>query len=147
MVIPGQSVEYDFAIALLDVQPTPITAIADITPSPVPSASIPAALPSATPAPKPAQPTNLSAAAKQNPRRVELKWRDTANNETGFVVARTESKTALVKFFQVPANTTSYRDTSVERGKTYFYKVRAFSGSSNTKSYSAYSNEKKVRVK
>jgi beta-glucanase (GH16 family) len=66
---------------------------------------------------------------------IDLKWQDKSTNETGFRIWRQDAD-KLTAVIAVPADTTSYSDTSVAAGKTYSYKVEALieSGFSNTAS-------------
>jgi hypothetical protein len=83
----------------------------------------------------PAAPTNLTATAQAGPR-VSLTWRDNANNESGFIVARCSFVTGAppcVNFAQIallgPRNNVgnvTYIDTTVTGGNSYLYQVAAF---------------------
>jgi CSLREA domain-containing protein len=77
---------------------------------------------------KPKAPSALSAqrtgtGANQ---KITLTWIDNATNETQFVIQRsigsTNNWTVLVT---LPANTTTFVDTPLERQRTYYYRVRA----------------------
>jgi concanavalin A-like lectin/glucanase superfamily protein/fibronectin type III domain protein len=77
----------------------------------------------ATADPVPA-PSGLSATPA--PSRMDLRWTDNSNNETGFVVERDTSNgfsTAIT--IDLPANTTTYVDTGLPTGRKFFYRVRA----------------------
>jgi hypothetical protein len=90
----------------------------------------------------PSAPTSLVASAQK--RQVSLTWSDTSTDETAFLIERSTS--ALDGFAQiatVPADSTSYVDTTVVKKTTYFYRVRAASGAAR----SAYTNVASVRVK
>jgi hypothetical protein len=88
--------------------------------------------------PSPAVPTQLNAqAAAAN--RINLRWADTSNNETGFVIERCQGGncTNYTEIMRVGAGVTTYVDTAVARNTSYSYRVRAFndaatSGASNT---------------
>jgi fibronectin type 3 domain-containing protein len=57
-----------------------------------------------------------------------LRWVDNATNEAKFVIERsTDSSFSSVVPFEVPSNTTSYRDRTVQASTTYFYRVFAVS--------------------
>jgi autotransporter-associated beta strand protein len=84
----------------------------------------------------PVAPTALAATAVSH-QTIDLAWTDNEVGETGYLVER--SATAGSGFTQIaslPANTTSYSDTSLSANTTRFYRVRAAGGSGN----SAYSN-------
>lgn len=57
---------------------------------------------------------------------VTLAWTDRSQNESGFHVLRGPRAPALETLATVPANTTTYADTSVEPGRSYVYAVTAF---------------------
>ena len=72
-------------------------------------------------------PTNLTATlAVQNKKTstVTLNWADNSNNETGFVVQRTDSAGNVVNT-TIGANLTTYKQ-SVTSGQTFRYRVAAF---------------------
>jgi hypothetical protein len=114
--------------------PTP-TPTPKPTPTPTPT---PTATPTPTPTPTvPAAPTNLTADLVGNSGQVNLTWTDNSNNETGFQVERSpDGSHWAVLTTQVPANTTTYRDSSAVKGQTYYYRVAAY----NSVGLSAYSN-------
>jgi predicted phage tail protein len=95
------------------------------------SATTPAA--PATPAP----PTNLVATAVSSSR-IDIKWTDASNNESGFKIERCKGGgcTAFSQTAQLGANVTSHTNTSLSSGSTYRYRIRAFNSAGN----SAYSN-------
>lgn len=55
-----------------------------------------------------------------------VSWEDRSTTETGFEVQRTTDGVTFVRVATVPANTTSYVDTDVVEGRSYWYRVRAF---------------------
>lgn len=57
---------------------------------------------------------------------VTLLWTDRSQNEAGFNVLRATAPQALERLATVPPNTTTYADSTVEPGRTYFYAVSAF---------------------
>lgn len=87
------------------------------------------------PAPPPA-PANLQASFA-GPSRVDLKWSDTASNETGFQIERRTPSTQFALLDTVAANATGYSDLTVGAEATYLYRVRAV----NTGGPSAYTPE------
>lgn len=74
---------------------------------------------------------------------VTLTWQDNCSNETGFEIQRSEvgSGIGFVQVGIVGENATTFKDRG-ERGKTYVYRVRAFS----TTSVTGYSNEATVSI-
>jgi mono/diheme cytochrome c family protein len=91
----------------------------------------------AAPVTVPAAPSSL-AATPVSATRVDLTWTDASNNEAGFVVQRatnTAFTTGTTSFTTAP-NTSTYSDTAVAAGTSYYYRVSA----SNTAGSSAPSN-------
>jgi fibronectin type 3 domain-containing protein len=86
--------------------------------------------------PPPAAPTNLTASAIPHGR-VNLTWTDNATNETGYFVERsTNASSGFSQIATLGANSTSYQDSSLTAGTTYYYRVR----DANSGQYSGYSN-------
>ena len=82
-------------------------------------------------------PTGLTATAISDSQ-INLSWIDHATAETGFKIERkTGSGGTYAQIATVGANVTSYSDTGLSAGTTYFYRVRANNSTSN----SSYSNE------
>lgn len=92
------------------------------------------------PPPVPSAPSALTAQQTGN-RDVTLAWTDNANNEVGFSIERRLSGGTFGQIAQVPANTTSYIDTTVATA-TYDYRVNAF----NTAGNSPFSNTATIAV-
>ena len=85
----------------------------------------------------PAAPSGLTATAISTTQ-INLSWTDNASNETGFKVERkTGTGGTYAQIGTVGANVTTYNDTGLTSGTTYFYRVRA----TNAVGDSAYSNE------
>lgn len=73
----------------------------------------------------PSAPSGLNAQVV-NDSQVALTWVDNANNETGFEIQRSAgSLNAFGPIVTTGANLTSYTDTGLASGSTYFYRVRA----------------------
>jgi hypothetical protein len=74
----------------------------------------------------PAAPTNLSAtiSALQG-LQVKLSWTDNANNESAFKIERSTDGSNYTPLAVAGVNSTSYADTSVVSGRTYYYRVSA----------------------
>lgn len=83
----------------------------------------------------PSAPTSLTATASSSSSAL-ANWRDTATNETQFLVERSTSGGTYLQVATLGANTTSYGDSGLTSGTTYTYRVRAL----NNDGYSAYSN-------
>jgi YD repeat-containing protein len=85
----------------------------------------------------PNTPTNLTAVVASLTQ-INLSWIDNATNETGFKIERkigtggTYSQIATLG-----VNVTTYLDTGLKAGTTYYYRVRAYNGAGD----SGYSNE------
>jgi fibronectin type 3 domain-containing protein len=84
----------------------------------------------------PAAPAALSATAL-GCNTVVLTWTDKSANETGFDLRRsTSSSGTYVTIATLPANTITYSNTGLTKGKKYYYKIRSVNSSGN----SAWSN-------
>ena len=86
-------------------------------------------------APQLASPSNLTATAT-GLKRIDLTWIDNSSNETGFRIERSTNNIKFSKIAIVNAGVTSFSNTGLRRGKTYYYRVRANGSVVN----SAYSN-------
>ncbi len=77
------------------------------------------------PPPPPAAPTNLQAPTVTSSS-ITLTWQDNATNETGYAVQRQEDGGPFLQVGgTLPANTTTFTDTTVEQCHTYTYQVVA----------------------
>ena len=74
-------------------------------------------------APKP--PTDLKATLEGNS--VELSWKDNSISETGFTIQRADNPSFNVGLatFKVGPNVVTYTDSTIEKNKSYFYRVQA----------------------
>jgi len=89
------------------------------------------------PPPPPSSPSNLTATST-NPRSVTLTWVDTSDNEAAFrIERRPENQTIYSRVTDLPPNSTTFQDNSVQASSTYFYRVIA----RNEQGESAGSNE------
>ncbi|HEX8748227.1 MAG TPA: S8 family serine peptidase, partial [Pyrinomonadaceae bacterium] len=99
------------------------------------TATIAAALPTA--------PAGLTASSYRQGE-AALNWSDRSTNEQSFKIERsTSASSGFVQVATVGANQTSFTDRSLQRKRTYYYRVRAANSSGN----SAYSNTASVYIK
>lgn len=89
-----------------------------------------------TPFPVPGAPSDLTAHGVSQTR-IDLSWQDNSFSESGFVIERRTGGDPFVPIAAVGPNVTSYPDTGLSAGTTYFYRVRATSPSGD----SPYSDE------
>jgi hypothetical protein len=83
-----------------------------------------------------AAPSALTATAK-SASQINLQWSDNSTNETGFMVERSSSSTfSSSATFNVAANATTFSDSGLAGGTTYWYRVKAVNGAES----SSYSN-------
>lgn len=73
---------------------------------------------------------------------VGVRWEDRSWDEYGFVVLRSTDRYNWQEIAHVGRNVTNYHDRYVQRGVTYWYKVRAYKGAEGNRisATSAYSN-------
>ena len=83
-------------------------------------------------------PTNL-AATVASPTSIALTWRDRSNNETGFIVERSDNGGAFTQVAIVGAGVQSYTDATAVSGATYTYRVKAYKATA-PQGVSQYSN-------
>lgn len=75
--------------------------------------------------PTPVAPSALSATAASSSQ-INLSWTDNASNETNYIVSRSStSGGTYTDIITLGANVSSYSNTGLTAGTTYFYKVRA----------------------
>jgi hypothetical protein len=86
--------------------------------------SISEVITTAPPPAPPAAPSDLAATLEAGPQ-VSLAWTDNADNETGFVIERSDNGGAFSVLASVGADTLSYVDSAVTAGNTYDYRVAA----------------------
>jgi len=96
--------------------------------------SLPSNVVATTPA-WPVAPTNLTVTAASSSQ-ITLKWDDNAANETGYKIERSADNYNWTELTTTAANATSYSDTGLSEGTTYYYRVRA----TNANGDSAYSS-------
>lgn len=77
-------------------------------------------------------PGNLVAKAEAYTR-ISLAWLDRSDNETGFVIQRSVNNSSeFTDLATVGSNSTSYQDLAVSTANTYYYRVAAIIGGSNS---------------
>ncbi|MBN1671106.1 MAG: fibronectin type III domain-containing protein, partial [Kiritimatiellae bacterium] len=80
----------------------------------------------------PAAPSDLTATAA-SASRVDLTWKDSSSNETGFKLDRRQSGTdSWVRIAEPAAGTTAYSDTGLAAGTHYYYMVKAYNAAGNS---------------
>jgi len=91
----------------------------------------------------PNDPTNLRATLSSNGTSVTLNWEDNSTVETGYIIHRKESSVYIFsEIATVPANTTTFVDTTMLTGRTYVYSVQATNNGARSES----SNEVTIAV-
>jgi len=76
----------------------------------------------------PTAPAKLTAAAASSSA-INLSWKDTATNETGFLIQRLiHGQTTWSYIAEVPASKTTFQDTGLAANTRYYYAVRASNG-------------------
>ena len=83
----------------------------------------------------PSAPTSLVATAN-NTAEIDLSWTNTTTSGTGIHIERSPDNNTWTQITSVSPTTTSYIDTGLNIGATYFYRIRSYSTGGN----SAYSN-------
>jgi hypothetical protein len=69
-------------------------------------------------------------------KRIDLSWTDNSTTERGFKIERSTNGRSYSKLATVGAGVTTFSNTGLRSGRTYYYRVRAYTSSSN----SGYSN-------
>ena len=83
----------------------------------------------------PLAPSSLTATAPSGTQ-VNLSWVNNASNASGFIIQRSTNGTSWTQLATISATTTSYSDKTVNKRKTYYYRVYAYNSLGN----SSYSN-------
>ena len=76
--------------------------------------------------PLPPQAPSILTATTASGSQINLSWADNSSNEDGFKIERSTDGTHFAQIAQVLPNTTTYRNTGLALGTTYFYRVRAY---------------------
>ncbi len=78
-------------------------------------------------------------------RAVALHWQDESSHESAYIVERAmehgNTRTSFESIAELPSNTTSFTDSQLRTGMTYFYRVKAIDSDES----SEYSNEVNIR--
>ena len=91
----------------------------------------------------PSAPSSLTASSSVA-REVVLNWRDNSSVEQRYRIERSTSWSGTyTEINTVAANVTTYKNTGLTSGRTYYYRVRA----SNAYGYSSYSNKVSITVR
>ena len=67
--------------------------------------------------------------------KVTLNWEDDSNNELGFIIERKTNSLDFTEIAQVPANVTTYTDTTLSIENTYTYRIIPYNPYGNAESY------------
>ena len=81
--------------------------------------------------PPPNAPSNLVATPISSSR-IDLSWQDNSSDETGFKIERKTGSGSYSQIATVGVNVTSYSNTLLSAGTTYYYRVRAYKGTLNS---------------
>jgi len=73
----------------------------------------------------PNAPSNLLASVASGTTAVALTWIDTSGDETGYRLERKETGGTFIPVTNLPSNSTSFLDVSVQSGRSYTYRVTA----------------------
>jgi hypothetical protein len=80
-------------------------------------------------------PSNLIATAVGT-KRIDISWTDNSTGELGFKIERSTNGKSYSRIATVGAGVTTFSNTGLRSGRTYYYRVRAYTKSRN----SGYSN-------
>ena len=107
----------------------------DVTPAPDSEVKKPA---------KPAKPASLKVTNIKK-KTAKITWKK-SKNAKGYVVYRATKKNGKYKKIATVKKNV-YKNKKLKKGKTYFYKVKAYNSANGKKVYSAFSAVKKVKIK
>jgi hypothetical protein len=80
-------------------------------------------------------PSNLIATAVGT-KRIDIRWTDNSTGERGFKIERSTNGKSYSRLATVGAGVTNFSNTRLRSGRTYYYRVRAYTASTT----SGYSN-------
>ena len=80
----------------------------------------------------PAGPTALKV-AQSSATALTLRWKDNANNESGFKILRSSDGTVFKQINAIAANLTTYVNGKLKTGTHYWYRVIAFNAAGDSK--------------
>jgi hypothetical protein len=86
-------------------------------------------------APPPAAPTGLTSTTSDSTS-LSLAWSDNSDNESGFLLERSNDGLSFAQVASVPENTVAYVDDNLQANTMYYYRVKAW----NSGAFSSYSN-------
>ena len=70
--------------------------------------------------------------AQMRAAQLTLTWTDNADNESGFKLERSTNGTSFSQTVALGANVTTYADTSLANGTTYWYRIRAYNSNGDS---------------
>jgi N-acetylneuraminic acid mutarotase len=81
--------------------------------------------------PAPAAPSNLTATAASSSQ-IKLHWSDNSTNEVGFRISRSTDGKKFTQIATVRTNTTIYANIGLAAATKYYYRVKAYTSTSNS---------------
>jgi fibronectin type 3 domain-containing protein len=84
----------------------------------------------------PGAPSGLNATAASSTQ-INLAWTDNATTEDGFKIERSTDNVSFTQVATAGANVTTYANSGLAGGTTYYYRVRAYDVCGNNSAYSA----------
>ncbi|MDD5194778.1 MAG: C25 family cysteine peptidase, partial [Candidatus Omnitrophica bacterium] len=79
----------------------------------------------------PQSPEGLAAQAASGSQ-INLSWTDKSDNEKGFKIERSTDGLIYTQIITVPANVTTYANSGLSAGTTYYYRVKAYNEAGNS---------------
>lgn len=80
----------------------------------------------------PAAASNLNAVLNSDQSSIALSWTDNAQDETGYQLQRKINNGSWANLQELAAGATTYRDSAINMGSTYQYRVAAFNGAGSS---------------